>query len=232
MSLAASLLAAALLAPAALGQSDPEPLLELAVKGTPLVRSNDDARLEISTTLGAPAELRVRVTDFDGRTVRELFTGTREAGELVRTWRGSDGDGNELPSGPYRVVATASSGGRTERAAEWITLADRKVYPRRPGPSPSRSIPATAGRSRARSVRMARVRPISTSISVCALPGCWRVPASTWSSPGRPTPSSTTLPRSVRGTGSSTRPTSWPLDPTWPTKLARICSSRSTTTTR
>ncbi len=88
---------------------------------------------KVTTALSAPAELRLRITDFDGRTVRELFTGTQDAGVLDSTWNGRDDSGQPVPAGPYRVAATASAGGRTARAGEWVTVADRTIYPRRPG---------------------------------------------------------------------------------------------------
>ncbi len=86
-------------------------------------------------TLSEPADLRLRVADFDGRTVRELFSGERAAGALSRGWSGRGADGQAVPNGPYRIVATATpvaGNGSSERAEAWVTVADRAVYPRRP----------------------------------------------------------------------------------------------------
>jgi len=107
------------------------PLVELGLKGSPLI-TGSDGHLEATVKLSAPADLRLRVTDFDGRLVRELYAGSRKAGSLTRSWRGRDADGEPLPNGPYRIRAAATVDGVTERADAWVTLADRAVYPRRP----------------------------------------------------------------------------------------------------
>ena len=134
LALLLALFLASLVVPgAALGQFDDEPLATLSVRGSPFAAANDGAAIKATVTLREAAELRLRVTDFDGRTVRELFAGTRDPGSLARTWNGRDDDGDPVANGPYRLVATASANGRTERAAEWVAIADRKVYPRRPG---------------------------------------------------------------------------------------------------
>lgn len=124
-----------LLAPAAtaFGQVGAAELVTLEVRGSPFVAANEGGGIESTVALADPAELRLRVVDFNGQTVRELYAGTRGTGPLTRVWRGRDDDGDAVPNGAYRVIATASAGGDTERAAEWVTVADRKVYPRRPG---------------------------------------------------------------------------------------------------
>jgi len=106
--------------------------VKLSVRGSPLVIGREGARIEATVTLPEASDLRLRVTDFDGRTVRELFRGVREPRVLTRTWRGRDERGEAVPNGPYRIVATASSGGLRERAEAWVTVADRKIYPRKP----------------------------------------------------------------------------------------------------
>lgn len=116
----------------ALGQGSDASLIDLAVDRSLLLR-DDPEPVEVTLTLSVPAEVRLRVTDFDGRTVTELFTGTREAGAITKSWRGRDDDSQLLREGPYRIIATASAAGRTERDAAWVTLADRPIYPARPG---------------------------------------------------------------------------------------------------
>ena len=110
------------------------PLLTLSATGSPLI-SGAGERIGVRVTLSEPADLRLRVADFDGRTVRELFSGERAAGALSRGWSGRGTDGQAVPSGPYRIVATATpvaDRGSTERAEAWVTVAQRAVYPRRP----------------------------------------------------------------------------------------------------
>jgi N-acetylmuramoyl-L-alanine amidase len=126
-------LAILLLAPdATVGQDAGSPLVDVSVDGSPLlVGSGGD--IEVMVTLAAAADLRLRIADFDGRTIQELYTGSREAGTLMRSWRGRDDDGVAVQPGPYRVVATASGDGRSERATEWLSVVERKVYPSRPG---------------------------------------------------------------------------------------------------
>jgi len=117
----------------ALAQELDSAAVKLSVRGSPLVVGREGTRIEATVTLGEASDLRLRVTDFDGRTVRELFRGAREPGVLTRTWRGRDERGEVVPNGPYRVVATVSQEGARERAEAWVTVADRKIYPRKPG---------------------------------------------------------------------------------------------------
>ena len=115
------------------GQGPDPSVVGLSVRGSPLVPGREGARIEATVTLDEAADLRLRVTDFDGRTVRTLFEGPREAGVVTRSWRGRDKSGELLPNGPYRIVAIARRDSAAERAEAWVTLAERKVYPRRPG---------------------------------------------------------------------------------------------------
>ena len=122
-----------LLAPsAALAQASQLPLVRLEVAGSPLIMGEGE-RLETRVELSEPAQLRVRVVDFDGRTVRVLSTGARDAGVVQDGWFGRDAAGDVL-RGPYRIVATATadSDGRVERDERWVTVADRAVYPAAP----------------------------------------------------------------------------------------------------
>ena len=79
--------------------------------------------------------MRLEVVDFDGRLVRELFVGARESGKLTRSWAGRGDDGERVPTGPYRIVATAAAetGASSEQAEAWLSVADRAVYPPQPG---------------------------------------------------------------------------------------------------
>jgi N-acetylmuramoyl-L-alanine amidase len=133
------------------GQSADEAGLGLSVSRSYLPHARDGARITARARLDGPAELRLRVTDPDGRTVRELFAGRRAGGTLRRSWDGRDEDGQLVPEGPYRIVAsrTAVPSEQSVRpaaqadlpaaepdgqAAEaWVTVADRRVYPARPG---------------------------------------------------------------------------------------------------
>ena len=115
-----------------LAQAGPPPLVTIDVAGSPLIVGEGD-KLEALVQLSEPADLRVRVVDYDGRTVRVLFDGQRGAGELQGGWFGRDGAGNVL-RGPYRIVATATADadGRVERDERWVTVAERAIYPAAP----------------------------------------------------------------------------------------------------
>ena len=116
-------------------------VLDLDIRGSPLALDGSAAGIDVTVRLAEPRDLLLRVTDFDGRTVRELFEGRREAGALTRTWSGRDQDGTPVPHGPYRIEAIAwdADGQRSatddgpERDEAWVTIADRKAYPQRPG---------------------------------------------------------------------------------------------------
>jgi N-acetylmuramoyl-L-alanine amidase len=96
-----------------------------------------------TVTLAQPTDLRLRVVDWDGRTVRELVRGRRPAGPLTRSWDGRDQEGRIVPEGPYRIVASrlaaadGPDGGPGQaapgRAEAWLTVANERVYPPRPG---------------------------------------------------------------------------------------------------
>jgi N-acetylmuramoyl-L-alanine amidase len=123
-------LALAPVAPPTLAQANP--VLGLEVSGSPLVASEGRPALA-GVTLARPSELRLRVVDFDGHLVAELYRGSAPAGRLEREWSGLDRGGEQVPFGPYRLVATATADGVTERAESWVTVAPRPVYPEAPG---------------------------------------------------------------------------------------------------
>ncbi len=124
----------ALLPAGALAQETSAPLVGLEVRGSPLV-AGERGRLEALVTLTEPAALRLRAVDYEGRIVRELYEGPREAGGLTESWSGRGADGERVSPGPYRLIATATaaSDGRTERADAWVTVAERAVFPEAPG---------------------------------------------------------------------------------------------------
>jgi N-acetylmuramoyl-L-alanine amidase len=122
------------LVPTAIVGAEATPLVTLSTRGAPLI-SGAGQRVDASVTLRDRAELRVRVTDFDGRTVRELSSGVRDPGTISVSWFGRDDDGARAADGPYRIVAAATSvaDGSTDRSEAWVTVADRAIYPARPG---------------------------------------------------------------------------------------------------
>lgn len=78
-------LAILLLAPdATVGQDAGSPLVDVSVDGSPLLLGSG-GDIEVMVTLAAAADLRLRIADFDGRTIQELYTGSREAGTLMRS---------------------------------------------------------------------------------------------------------------------------------------------------
>jgi len=115
-----------------LGQTTAPPLVTLETRGSPMVAGEGGA-IGATVSLAEPAQLRLRVVDFDGRTVRVLYDGQHPAGELEASWTGRDDRGDRLASGPYRIVAAATARGAPERAEAWVSLVDRAVYPEEPG---------------------------------------------------------------------------------------------------
>jgi N-acetylmuramoyl-L-alanine amidase len=103
----------------------------LEVQGSPLVAGTGE-HFDLALTLSEPAELRLRAYDFDGRLVRELYEGARDAGTLDEVWFGRDADLKRAPNGPYRIEAEATFADTTEAVEAWVTLADRAVYPKAP----------------------------------------------------------------------------------------------------
>jgi N-acetylmuramoyl-L-alanine amidase len=110
---------------------------DLRVPRTLLRTDRMDAGLAARVTLAQPAHVLLRITDFDGRTVRVLFDGDRGPGALQRRWKGQDRAGRRVAAGPYRVEAIVSpsdpaTDSREVRADEWLTVADGPID-RRPG---------------------------------------------------------------------------------------------------
>lgn len=60
----------------------------------------------------APVEdLQIRIVDEFGSVVRELDGGNHDAGAIAFGWDGTDGNGNHLPRGKYRVEASGTVDG-------------------------------------------------------------------------------------------------------------------------
>ena len=231
------------------GQSADEGGLGLSVSRSYLPRAREAARITARVRLDGPAELRLWVADADGRTVRELFAGRRARGTLRRWWDGRDEDGRVVPEGAYRIVAsrTAVPSQQSARptaqadppavepdgqvAEAWVTIADRRVYPPRPGfitiaidPGHGGSLDGAVARDGTREadlnldigLRLARM-----------LEGVGVTAVVTRTSDGR---RQRAAPSTSPATASSTRPTSWRHARTSPIAPAPTSSSPSTTT--
>ena len=153
-----------------------------------------------------------------------------------------------MPEGPYRIVASSvavppAQGARPAAQADppaaesdgqvaeaWVTVADRRVYPRRPGfitiaidPGHGGSLDGAVGRDGTREadlnldigLRLARMLEGAGVDVVVTRPA---------------TATSTSRPSTSPATASSTRPMSWRHARTSPTALAPTSSSPSTTT--
>ncbi len=116
----------------ALAQDEDRRLVSVVASGSPYRRGAGQP-IEVGVVLSQAADLRLQVTDFEGRVVRDLFDGPAGAGSISRSWHGRDADLERLPNGPYRIEATAAADGLSEDAHAWVTLADRAVYPEEPG---------------------------------------------------------------------------------------------------
>lgn len=131
----AALLSVALLAPAPAQGQDAATPPSVEVAGSPIVRDDPGRGIRIRVTLREATHLRLRIADFDGHLVRELYEGDRGPGTLERRWRGRDSDGHRVATGAYRVEATASTvdapAGATSTA--WVTVAEDVPYPADPG---------------------------------------------------------------------------------------------------
>ncbi len=78
----------------------------------------------ITGTIQVPAStggLRVSVESQNGERVRQIDLGASQAGVASFQWDGTDGNGNALPPGPYRIVAEGSYPGGTEQLATMVS---------------------------------------------------------------------------------------------------------------
>ncbi len=74
--------------------------------------------LSASTT-----NLKIEIEDAGGQLVKTISMGTQSAGDIQFTWDGTDNNGNYLPSGGYRIRATADVG--TETVAQDVLVSAR-----------------------------------------------------------------------------------------------------------
>lgn len=66
-----------------------------------------DGQISGAIQADAPVEdLKIRITDEFGQVVREIEGGNHDAGAISFGWDGTDGDGNHLPRGKYKVEAS------------------------------------------------------------------------------------------------------------------------------
>ena len=114
--------------------ADADDRLRLQVR-SPLLKVDEDGvpgTARVRATLSEPADLRIRITDADGRLVRELLDGPRAAGGFERRWNGRDDGGQPVPRGPYLAVATAVIGDERVRVERPLAVVSGRVYPRAP----------------------------------------------------------------------------------------------------
>ena len=75
----------------------------------------------LSFTLGTAAQVTARLVDATGATVLQVLSSARPAGSTAAAW-----DSSKVPSGRYRLVVTASAGGRS--VTKWAdVVVDREV---------------------------------------------------------------------------------------------------------
>jgi N-acetylmuramoyl-L-alanine amidase len=117
---------------AVLAQVSDPPLVTLDIDDGLLI-VGEGGKVDAVVRLAEPVDLRLRVVDYDGRTVRVLHDGPAASGEMGEGWFGRAVDREWVPRGPYRIVAAATAAdGRVERDEAWVTVADRAVYPLAP----------------------------------------------------------------------------------------------------
>ena len=77
---------------------------------------NDDARVEFTLFSVRSTQVEVEVFTLDGRRVKSVYSGPRDAGRHVATWDGSDDSGNTVSPGLYLMrVAVEADDGRHEQ---------------------------------------------------------------------------------------------------------------------
>ena len=79
---------------------------------------------EITGTVEVPAStggLRISIESQNGERVRQIDMGASQAGVASFKWDGTDGNGNALPPGPYRIVAEGSYPSGTEQLATRVS---------------------------------------------------------------------------------------------------------------
>ncbi len=85
--------------------------------------------------LSQPADVMISVTDADGRTVKTLFDGQKQAGSHVIAWDGTDNAGNAVVDGSYTYTVMGNSGygysqvpSSVSGTVEGVTYNDGKSY--------------------------------------------------------------------------------------------------------
>jgi flagellar basal-body rod modification protein FlgD len=78
-----------------------------------LLTSGNSMEGSIDLTTGASG-VKVNVTDNQGRLVQELIAGPQLPGTMPVVWNGRDAANNPVPTGMYRLSATAVVNGKTE----------------------------------------------------------------------------------------------------------------------
>lgn len=121
-----------------MGQPTGSPDPGLRLSRTLLRTDRPGSRVTARVSVTEPSRVRLRVTDFDGRTMRVLFEGERDTGTLMRRWDGRDADGRMVVPGPYRVEVTvtppgAAPGLGSARVEAWLTVAHGAIRPSDPG---------------------------------------------------------------------------------------------------
>ncbi|WP_440224696.1 flagellar hook assembly protein FlgD [Dokdonella sp. MW10] len=80
--------------------------------------------------------VKVRITDSNGKLVREIDLGAPAAGTTRFTWDGLDADGNAMPPGEYSIAATAIVGGTGQAATTFASASVLGLIPATGGGSP------------------------------------------------------------------------------------------------
>jgi hypothetical protein len=98
--------------PGSVGVDDgPAPALALAQPRPNPFRDG----VELDFTLARAGEVRLEVHDLQGRRVRRLAAGRREAGAHRSRWNGADDQGRALPAGVYFVTLESGAVSVTRR---------------------------------------------------------------------------------------------------------------------
>lgn len=89
----------------------------------PTDRAQLDDSGEIVGLVSVPAStpsMQLVVADSSGAVVREFNLGAQSAGEHRFVWDGKDADGNDMPAGEYRFLATGSYEGQAAQYGTYL----------------------------------------------------------------------------------------------------------------
>lgn len=82
----------------------------VTVKGSTVALTESAVSTPLSFKLGGPAQkVTVSIQDSNGRTIRTMEAGAKEAGNVTVAWDGKDQSGTKQPPGAYTVSVTAES---------------------------------------------------------------------------------------------------------------------------